>query len=173
VHLAKIYKQSGNAKTEEAYRNAENRCRTLVRNFEQNVENEIARNDNIESFNKFLNKRMSSRQGIGTPKNRSGEYVPGNVDRANLLKRFFWSVCTADNGVIPAIDSVVGDDVAPDRAEFTRDAAQRAIKKLKSNSARGPDGLPPLLFKNLTQCSAEPLAFIFSSFIFVGGVPDE
>jgi hypothetical protein len=84
-------------------------------------------------------------------KNSNGEYIASDTDRANLLNRFFCPVCTVDNGELPAFDNVVGDDIVLDCVEFTRDTVLRAIKKLKTNSARGPDGLPPLLLKKLQR----------------------
>jgi hypothetical protein len=39
-----------NAKIEAAYRNAENRCRLLVRNFEFKLESEVIQNENVGSF---------------------------------------------------------------------------------------------------------------------------
>jgi len=34
--------------------------------------------------------------------------------------------------------------------------------KLKTNLSSGPDGLPPLFFKQLKFCLAKPLAILFS-----------
>jgi hypothetical protein len=81
-----------NAKIEATYRNAENRCRLLVRNFELKLESEVIHNEDTGSFYKFVNKRLSCKQGIGTLKNSNGEYIAGDTDRANLLNRFFCSV---------------------------------------------------------------------------------
>jgi hypothetical protein len=131
-------------------------------------------NENIGSFYKFVNKRLSCKQGIGTLKSsKHGEYIAGDTDRANLLNRFFCPVCTVDNGELPAFDNVVGDDIVLDCVEFTRDTVLRAIKKLKTNSACGPDSLPPILLKKLAHCLAEPLALILDSFMSIGGVPDD
>ena len=49
----------------------------------------------------------------------------------------------------------------------------RAIKRLKNNTASGPDGMPPIVYKNLAQSLAEPLVLIFESFMSVGRIPDE
>jgi len=37
----------------------------------------------------------------------------------------------------------------------------------------GPDGLPPLLFKRLKHCLADPLAMIYTQLLSVPAVPDE
>ena len=56
---------------------------------------------------------------------------------------------------------------------FSASRVQKAIKKLKSNTASGPDDLPPILFKCLSSCLAEPLSLIFTSFLSVGEVPSD
>ena len=49
----------------------------------------------------------------------------------------------------------------------------RIIKKLKLNSAAGPDRLPPIFFKNTTNNIAFPLTIIFQSFIDLQQLPNE
>jgi hypothetical protein len=142
-------------------------------NFELKRESDVILSNNIGSFYKFVNKRMSCKHGIGALTKHDGGYATGDADRANLLNNFFSSVCTIDNGVIPDFDSVAGDNVTLDHVEFSREAVLRTVKQLKMNGSCGPDGLPPLLYKNLAQCISEPLALMFDSFMSVGRIPDE
>ena len=60
------------------------------------------------------------------------------------------------------------DGATLDNIEFNRGTVMRAIKRLKNNTASGPDGMPPIMYKNLAQSLAEPLALIFESFMSVG-----
>jgi len=46
-----------------------------------------------------------------------------------------------------------------------------AIKRLKANLLCGPDGLPPLLFKNIGPAVAVPLAIIFTQLFSITKVP--
>ena len=85
----------------------------------------------------------------------------------------FSAVCTVDNGVTPAFDNRTKDGATLDNIEFNRGTVMRAIKRLKNNTASGPDGMPPIMYKNLAQSLAEPLALIFESFMSVGRIPDE
>jgi len=57
--------------------------------------------------------------------------------------------------------------------EFNSANVMIAINKLKSNLSAGPDGLPPLLFKQLKHCIAEPLALIFTQLFSVAHVPSD
>ena len=48
-----------------------------------------------------------------------------------------------------------------------------AIKRLKAGATSGPDGFPPVLFKQLALSLAEPLSLIYSSFMSIGCIPCE
>jgi len=47
------------------------------------------------------------------------------------------------------------------------------IDKLKSNRSWGPDGLPPILYKQLKQCLSAPLALVYNQLLSVSYVPPE
>ena len=49
----------------------------------------------------------------------------------------------------------------------------RCVNRLKGNSSCGPDGIPPVFFKELKHSLSWPLAFIFNQLIAVGAVPPE
>jgi hypothetical protein len=49
----------------------------------------------------------------------------------------------------------------------------QATKRLKNNTASGPDGMPPVMYKNLAEFLAEPLALIFEWFMSVRRIPDK
>jgi ribonucleases P/MRP protein subunit RPP40 len=46
------------------------------------------------------------------------------------------------------------------------------MSKLKSNLSSGPDGIPPILVKQLSTALAGPLSLIYTSFMSVGAIPD-
>jgi hypothetical protein len=60
-----------------------------MRNFELKRESEVIPSNNIGSFNKFVNKRMSCQQGIGALTKHDGGYATGDADQADLLNNFF------------------------------------------------------------------------------------
>ena len=49
----------------------------------------------------------------------------------------------------------------------------RIIRKLKINSAAGPDGIPPIFFKNTDRTLNSPLTLLFRSFIDLHSLPQE
>jgi len=92
-----------------------------------------------------------------------------------MLNTYFSSVCSQDNGDIPNVAPRVTNGVHIDTVNFNRNAIIKAINKLKPNLASGADGFPfpPLLFKRLRTCLAEPLSMMFNSFFSIRQVPRE
>jgi len=87
------------------------------------------------------------------------------------LNEYFASTGVVDNGIAPHMPSRVQPGVSLSGAVFTEAKVRAAIKKLKSNTASGVDGWPPLLFKKLINSPAHPLALLFQSFFSVGKIP--
>ena len=49
----------------------------------------------------------------------------------------------------------------------------RILKKLKTNSAAGPDGLPPIFYHHTAQSMSFPLSIFFRTLIETHSIPDE
>jgi len=154
-----------------AYRDAEQKCRYLLRQYEIKREQKVIDSDNAGSFFRFVNGRLSCERGLGALNDDNGGIVTGDAERANLLNDYFTSMCTNDDGTAPVFDRVVPQDSNLESVEFTPDNVYAAIRKLKLNGAGGPDGFPPRLFKMLAGSLAEPLSLMFTSFMSVGKVP--
>jgi len=60
-----------------------------------------------------------------------------------------------------------------DNIYFDSSLLRVCISKLIGNSSAGPDGFPHMLFKQLLNDLAEPLAILFRVFMKHGEVPDE
>ena len=84
---------------------------------------------------------MSNGRGIDTLIDASGSHVTIDKEKANLFSYYFGSVCTTDNGDIPAVNKIVPDNVALDDIDFNRNAVLRALWKIKPNESIGPDNL--------------------------------
>jgi hypothetical protein len=158
-----------------AYRKADRMYRLEVRKFEIKREQRVIERDNAGSFFRFVNSKLSCKRGLGALATDCGDVITGDQERANLLNTYFTSMCTSDNGTMPFCDRVAGlpVDTAIETIVFTPGLIKTAIKKLKLGGACGSDGLPPRLFKKLADSIAEPLSFMFTSFMSVGKVPEE
>jgi len=68
---------------------------------------------------------------------------------------------------------VLSSHTVIDTVEFNATNVEAALGKLTSHLSSGLDGLPPLMFKRLKHCLAEPLALIFTQLLSVAVVPKE
>jgi len=62
----------------------------------------------------------------------------------------------------PTLESIV----------FRSEQIKRLLKKLKSKTSSGPDGLPPIVFKNLANYLARPLAKLYNLLMLKEIVPN-
>jgi hypothetical protein len=143
----------------------------LLRDYETKREQKMLDNNNVGGFFRFVNGKLSCKRGLGAFSTDSGDVITGDAERANLLNDYFASVCTKDNGTLPAFSHRVPNDAKLESVDFTPESVYAAITKLKAGGSCGPDGFPPLLFKNLAGSLIEPLSLLFKSFMSVGKIP--
>ena len=155
------------------YRSVQVMCQRLLHDHELQEEKKTLESGDTGRFYKYVNKKLSCSTGTGSLTGRDGEAVVDNEEKANLLNRYFASVCVEDNGQQPKFDRQVSSDVSVDAIEFQTQNVYNIIKRLKPKTSSGPDGIPTVVLKNLGSSLAAPLALIFESFMSVGQVPDE
>jgi len=129
--------------------------------------------DNLGTFYRYVNRRLTSKSGIGPLYDNHGKLVSDNATKANLLNHYFASVCTDDNGCMPNVYHRVDSTCSLSDISFTVNNVEAAIKRFKSNLSSGPDELPPLLFKKLGLVIAQPLAIFYHQFFSVSLIPPE
>jgi len=89
-----------------------------------------------------------------------------------MFNEYFASVGTVGNNVLPPCTNKMCIEKILSNVEFNSDNVMLVMNKLKANLSRGPDGLPPLLFKRLKHYLAGPLAMIYTQLLSVAAVPD-
>jgi hypothetical protein len=155
-----------------AYKSAERECRQLIHMFELKKEQKVISSNNIGTFFKFVNKKLSSRNGVGALRNKlDGGVIVNDDDRANALNSYFGSVCADDNGTTPTIARTLPGNECIDSIDFSPLKISSAIRKMKNTKSSGPDGFPPILFKKLAPVLAGPLSLLFTSLMSVGRIP--
>ena len=87
------------------YNHVSNQCRLEIINFDVSREQKILNANNLGSFYRYVNKRLSSTTGIAPLKDHSGEILFSDVEKAELLNEYFVSVFTVDDGNIPPFTS--------------------------------------------------------------------
>ena len=82
-------------------------------------------------------------------------------------------MCTDDDGVLPTLAART-DEKGPtlELIVFRSEQIKRLLKRLKSKISSGPDGLPPIVFKNLANYLARPLAKLYNLLMLKETVPN-
>ena len=133
------------------YRDIANICKIEILKFDTEREEKILKANNLGAFYKFVNGKLGKNSGIAPLKTAEGTLLTGDSDRANLLNNYFQSVFTQDNGTSPSFPSRLPDNIHISDINTSPQTIYRILKKLKTNSAAGPDGLPPIFYHHTAQ----------------------
>jgi len=134
--------------------------------------------NNLGAFFKFANKKLSSPSGISPLMDPFGNLLTTDEDKAKLLSEYFASVYTIDNGITPPFQSCLSPNtLGINDIPISSLRVKNILSKLKSNSAAGPDQLPPIFYRNtasaidcLYLCCSVPF-LTFAIFLTNGGKP--
>jgi hypothetical protein len=155
------------------YKKCTGQWRQLICSYELDREMHIIESNNVGTFYRYVNKRIAYRPSIGVLTDSTGKFVVSDIEKANVLNEYFASVGTVGNNITPVCPVDVGPDKTLDTVEFNVVNVMFSINKLKPNLSSGHDSFPPLMFKRLKHCLAEPLATIFTQLLSVAFVPEE
>ena len=154
------------------YRECLSRWRELIHQGVELAERRLVASCDLGAFYRHVNKRITSRSTVGAIVMDSGQVLVSDVDKANAFNKYFSSVGVTDNNIIPCCDAAPMSD-SLESIKITGTDVLIAIRKLKRKLSCGPDGLPPILFKELASSLSEPLALLFNQLLSVGEVPDD
>ena len=152
------------------YRDCVHEWRRLVQQQEISVEENIISADSVNTFYKFVNKRLTNRSSVISVTDMDGTELINDLDTANAFNNYFASVVAGSNNLTPSIPSY--HIVSPlSSISLSECDVLAAINKLKGNLSAGPDGLPPLLFKQVKRAIIFHLTVVFRQLLSVGCVP--
>ena len=146
-------------------------CRRAIYVHVTNKERLLLEANNLGRFYKYVNRKLSTKTGIGVLKDNNGENVYDPASQANVFSDFFSSTFVTDDGVLPNFPSRVPSDTSLSYIPFNKDSVLQALKKLRPDTAGGPDGLQPCFLKRVSQYIAYPLSIMFESFFLNTYVP--
>ena len=87
---------------------------------------------------------------------------------------FFKSAFTVDNGILPYFPSrLTSPDITISDLHITPNVIKLILRKLKINSAAGPDGLPPIFYNKASPSLIFPLSILFRTFFELHDIPSE
>ena len=155
------------------YRNVATECKLQILKFDTEREEKLLIANNFGAFYKFVNKKMNNHSGIAPLKNADGDLLTSDIDRANILNAYFESVFTQDNGSLPSFPSRLPNDVHRFDIIMTPQIVFQILKKLKTNTAAGPDKLPPIFYHHTAAAISHPLSILFRTLIDTHSIPDE
>ena len=155
------------------YTKISNECKLAISNFDAKREERILEANNLGSFYKFVNQKLSSSSGIAPLKSTDGLIHTVDSEKANLLNEYFHSVFTVDNGTLPIFPNRVNSPNSIEDISIDSIMLANIIKNLKSNSAAGPGHLPPIFFKKCMSPLLHPLCVIFRVSIDLHDLPAE
>ena len=119
----------------------------------------IISSGNLGQFYRYANSKLNSRTNVGSLRQPDGSLTIDPQVKANLLSDYFSSTFTVDDGSLPT--AAPRSSVKLSSIIFSQQAVFNALSKLKTNSAGGPDGIPPSFLKNARSQISAPLAFLF------------
>ena len=149
-------------------------CKLAIHDFDARRESHVLESNNLGAFYKFVNNKLGNNRGIAPLHDSHGKLIVSDVDKANLINNYLQSVFTCDNHSLPDFPTRLPPN-SPGICDVTISPiiVHRIIRKLKINSAAGPDGIPPIFFKNTDRTLNSPLTLLFRSFIDLHSLPQE
>jgi len=156
------------------YKEQEKLVKNMIKKAKRQFEKKIAEggNKNKKPFFAYVKRKTKSRQGVGPLKTGDGRTVTDDCDMAEMLNGFFSSVFTREDvSSIPAADAAEAPPL--ERIRITEWEVRKAIRKLKKDSAAGPDEMGPRLLQELEDSVAPALTIIFRQSLNTGVVPED
>ena len=83
------------------YNEIANDCKLAILNYDKEREERILQSNNLGSFFRFVNQKLSSKSGIAPLLTPGGHLATTDLENAELLNEYFESAFTIDNGVNP------------------------------------------------------------------------
>ena len=158
-----------NTGTRARYRDCTHKLHHLVQQREISFEERIVDANNLGAFFRFVNKRTTNKPGITSVTHPCGVTLLDDQEIADAFNAYFSSVGVCSNSHSPHFPSFASPII--ESIDFNEQDVITAINKLKSNLSAGPDGFPPLLFKQIKYAIATPLTLLFKQLLSVASIP--
>ena len=78
---------------------------SYILQYDIDCEEKILNSNNLGAFYKFVNKKLTSSSGVAPLINSEGILISADIDKANLLNKYFESVFIQDDGNLPIFPS--------------------------------------------------------------------
>ena len=145
----RVYRSKKTTEARTRYNRIAAESRRAVRSFISESEFRLLSSGNLGQFYRYANKKFCSKSSVGLIRTKSGELSSNPTVIAETFNGTFASYFVHDNSVMPPITKSTTSRL--DTVKFTPTAVKKAIQRLKTNSKGGPDGIPPIFYKRLSD----------------------
>ena len=171
----KMYKNHPTTQNYQTYADLRNLVNTEVRETKKAKELKLAKEakNNPKALFQYISSKVKPRETIPDLQKKDGDFTEGDTEKAETLNSFFGSVFTEE----PT------DDDLPECAVHIEDSVQeiktnkedfvKLLKNLKANKSPGPDGIHPLILKELAEALANPFKILFDKTMIEGCIPQD
>ena len=177
--LYKKAKRSGNNKCTPAwkdYRSQRNKVVQLLKSAHNSYLDNVIREslqDNPQRFWSYV--KLARTENIGVPTLRQGEspYI-SEKDKADALNKYFESVFTKDDGVLPDSSPTVPAHLKPmGDILFSQIGFLKLLANLNPSKSAGPDAISSRCLRDLATEISGMLTYIFQQSFNTGSIPKD
>jgi hypothetical protein len=125
---------------------------------------------NLKAFYNCVNCSLGRNKPSIFIKSKSNGEILNNIDAANEFAKFFYSTYVKDNNMLPDLLPVTNniiDHIAIDVFDI-----KKCLDNLPNKYSFGPDGVPLVFLKKLSNTLSVPLALFFQKSIETSKIPD-
>ena len=115
---------------------------------------------------------LSCKSGVGPLKTGSGEVIVSDVEKAEVLNKYFTSVFTVDNGIFPDFGRRVDKNIFINEIDFFSADIVKVITQMKNVKTADPHGFNNCFLKRLKFILAGPLSIVYAHIFSVGKIPN-
>ena len=170
--LWKKYVTDRNDQFFQNYKSAEKDAKKAIRNVKRKYEQQLATNSNLKKFNSYVKTKTKYKTTIG-PLKDGNNTISDDKDMANMLNNFFVSVFTTEDVQnVPTLDNLPFTNEVND-LYISKTMINKQIKRLRPDSAPGPDNITARLLIEHTDSLTNALEIIFNKSLQTGVVPDD
>ena len=161
----------------EIYIRQRNKCTKAIKKAKKKHEKNIANDckENPSKFWKYVNDKCKSNVGISSLKDKEGNLITNDKERAELLNKFFTSVFLKEDLTnLPKVEEGEysnGENIS--ETIISEEEVEKKLKALLPGKAQGPDQIPPRVLKELSKELARPLTILFNKSLENGEVPND
>ena len=168
----KAYRNSRNIVSHAEYKRAARNFRSEFLNEKCNYEKSLFQKKNHSNkFYGYVKSQSTVKSSIPCIKRNDGSFAMSDSEKASEFVDYFSTVFVEDDNTLPEMQSDCNDTLT--HFHCTPTDIIKIVKKLRSNTAPGPDGITALFLKNIIAHIADPLSKVYNRSLQEGNLPHD